>query len=98
MAVSSATTSRSFPAVSTSGSVRGRLLLELRGALRHERVALADPLVPLLGHRDDDLAPLLERVRDGAGVADGDRGLAVAVAHPEDVRRPALGPGAGGDL
>src|SRR3954469_20413744 len=76
------------PSVATTASrVRGR---ELRRALRHQGVALADPGVALLADPDADLAAVAERVGDRTRVADGDRGGAVEVADPERDRRAAL--------
>src|SRR5690606_6342241 len=72
-----------------SAHVRSRVALglELRGALRHERVLLGDERVPgAAADRDDDLTALAERVRHGAGVRDGHRRRAVAVANAEQQR------------
>src|SRR3954454_18509097 len=70
----------------SSGLLARRLLLlvrELRRALRHQRVPLADEQVPLLAHLHDDLAAVAERVGDGADVAHGNGSCAVAVPPPE---------------
>src|SRR3954468_7813255 len=68
-----------------SGLLAGRLggVGELRRALRHQRVALADERRALLVHRDDDLAALAERVGHGADVAHRHGLRAVAVADTE---------------
>ena len=71
---------------------------ELRRALRHQRVLLADEHVALLADVDDDLAPLAERVGQRAGVADGHRGRAVAVADPEVQVVPVAADEPGDDL
>src|SRR4051812_37228058 len=71
------------------------VLGELRRALRDERVALAhEGAVGALADRDDDLAALAERVRDGALVAHRDGRRAGALAHAErvDVAAVDVGP------
>src|SRR4051794_25901735 len=78
---------------------RRGLRLELRRALRHERVALADERAvrELPGH--DHLAPDPERIRHDPGVDDGNHRttpVAVADAEAKRVARPL--DGAGGDL
>src|ERR1043165_2482267 len=74
-----------LPATNTSGLVRG----ELRRALGHQRILLADEQVALLADVDDDLAPGPERIRQHALVAHRHGDLAAAIAHPE-VRHGAL--------
>src|SRR5829696_9178977 len=68
-----------LPATSTSALVRR----ELRRALGHQRVLLADEDAALLADVHDDLAPGPERVRQHAVVADRHRHAARTVAHPE---------------
>src|SRR5215218_8890818 len=81
----SARTRQPDPRLSTrSGLLLGR---ELRGALRHQRVALAHERRTLLADVDDDLAPVPEGVGQRALVGDGDRHVALAVADAEGVRR-----------
>src|SRR5881409_1817473 len=81
------------------GAWLGRALAvgELRRALRHQRVALADEARALLAHRDDHLAAGAERVGHRSGVADRHRGTPGAVAHAE-VERVAPPDVAGGHL
>src|ERR1044071_5499429 len=76
---------QALPATNTSGLVRG----ELRRALGHQRILLADEQRALLANVDDDLAPGPERVRQHALVAHRHRHVAIAIAHPE-VRDGAL--------
>src|SRR5689334_25414191 len=83
------------PSSGTSALLVGR---ELRRALRHERVALADEALALLAHRDDDLAALAERVGHSAGVADGHRGGPGPVADPEGEDVALVADRARGDL
>src|SRR5215216_156600 len=71
---------------------------ELRRALGHERVRLALERGALLAHVDHDLAPLAERVRDLADVADRDARAALAVLDAERVRRALVLPAALRDL
>src|SRR3954463_12619609 len=79
--VASARIRQALPATSTSGL---RLIgSELRGALRDQRVLLADVGVALLAHVDDHLAPLAERVGERALVGPGHGARAGAVAYPE---------------
>src|SRR3954451_1295265 len=86
-AVASATIRAAVPTSCTAGSdlpARGRALRELRRALGDQRVALPQeaPAGELSG--DDDLAPVAERVGDGAAVDHGHgRAMAAAVAHAE---------------
>src|SRR3954453_10583961 len=61
---------------------------ELRRALRHQRIGLADPGPALLADADTDLAVVGERIRDRARVAHRDRGRAVEVADTERDGRP----------
>src|SRR5215207_10130664 len=85
----SATTSAADPMPGISGylALRGLVavarVLELRRALRHQRVALGDERAALQLAVDDHLAALAERVGDDAGVGDRDRRAAVAVADRE---------------
>src|SRR3954452_10687318 len=83
-AVASATNSAAVPTAVIGSDRAGRLGLELRGALRDQRVLRADeaPAGHVAG--DDDLAPVAERVRHRAAVDDRDgRAAAAAVAHLE---------------
>src|SRR3954471_22917589 len=92
----SARTMQPEPRLSTrSGLLLGR---ELRGALRHQGVVLADERRALLADVDDDLAPVAERVRQRTLVGDGDGDAPLAVAHPEGVGGAAAGDRAGLDL
>src|SRR3954464_505288 len=85
----SATTSAADPMPGISGypGLRGLAavarVLELRGALRDQRVALADERAALELAVDDHLAALAERIGDDAGVGDGHGCAAVAVADRE---------------
>src|SRR3712207_5292957 len=74
------------PAVSTGSRPLG-LGLELRGALRDQRVLHAHERPTLLADVDHDLSPLAERVRDRALVGDRDRAAALAVLDAEAVDR-----------
>src|SRR3954452_25286830 len=81
-------------------STRSGLLLggELRGALRHQRVVLADERRALLADVDDDLAAVAEWVGQRPLVRDGDGDAPLAVAHPEGVGGARAGDRAGLDL
>src|SRR3954468_8060698 len=88
-------------AAPTSGMSRraaGAVVLELRGALGHERVALADEGAVLELARDDHLAPVAERVRDRARVADRHGLRALAVLNLEEQRGALVADRAGHDL
>src|SRR4051794_37199065 len=92
----SARTREPDPRLSTrSGLLLGR---ELRGALRHQGVVLADERRALLADVDDDLAPVPEGVGKRALVGHGDGHVALAVADAEGVRRAVAGDRAGLDL
>src|SRR4051794_20138390 len=81
--VTNARIRHALPATSTSGlalRLRGR---ELRGALRDQRVLLADEHAALLAHVDDHLATAAEGVGQLAVVAHGDRRGPGPVTHPE---------------
>src|SRR3954468_22739714 len=81
----SATTSAADPMPGISPYLRrlvaGARVLELRRALRDQRVAVPDERAALELAGDDDLAALAERVRHDAGVGDRHRRGSVAVAH-----------------
>src|SRR3712207_6678295 len=72
------------PAVSTGSRPLG-LGLELRRALRDERVLHPDEGRAALAHVHHDLATLAERVRHGALVDHRNRGAALAVLEQEAV-------------
>src|SRR5436190_24403283 len=81
------------------GLARAGLRLELRRALRDERIALAHECAVLGRARDDHLAPDAEGVRDDARVDDWDRGaLAAPVADGKAERVARLVYRAWGDL
>lgn len=65
-------------ALPDSGARRG-VCDKLRGALRDERIAVADELRAVFADGDDDLAALTERVRNLAGVGHRHRLRAVAI-------------------
>src|SRR5690242_8233150 len=79
---------QALPATSTSGVGLGGG--ELRRALRHQRVLLADPDGALPAHVDDDLAPGAEWIGQRAGVAHRDGLVAGPIPYPEVSRVAAL--------
>src|SRR3954454_21756460 len=89
------------PTVAIVSPLAGRALLlvgELRRALGHQGVALADELGALLAHRHDDLAALAERVGHRADVAHRHRAGPVAAAHAERLAARDVAPRPGRDL
>src|SRR5215208_923241 len=72
------------PKVATAVASALRVGLELRRALRHERVALPDEAVAVALDRDDDLAALTERIGHRARVADVHLGRAHGVRRALD--------------
>src|SRR5919199_2063922 len=72
--------------------------LELRRALRHERVGLPDEDRALALDGDDDLAARTERIGHRAGVPDGHGHRALRIADAEGERVPAAPHAARHDL